>query len=37
MAEAMADRDRAERLGRQGHADIAHLTWANVVRTLVIV
>ena len=37
MAEAMADRDRAGRLGRQGQADIAHLTWANVVRKLVIV
>jgi glycosyltransferase involved in cell wall biosynthesis len=37
MAEAMADRGRAEKLGRQGHDDIAHLTWANVVRKLVIV
>jgi glycosyltransferase involved in cell wall biosynthesis len=37
MAEAMVDRDRAERLGRQGRDDIAHLTWANVVRKLVIV
>jgi len=37
MAEAMDDPRLAERLGQQGVRDIAHLTWANVVRRLVIV
>jgi glycosyltransferase involved in cell wall biosynthesis len=37
MAEAIADPALAERLGTRGHADIRDLTWANVVRNLVIV
>jgi glycosyltransferase involved in cell wall biosynthesis len=37
FAELMGSADLAERLGRQGRADVAVLTWANVVKQLVIV
>ena len=36
-AEAAADRSAAERFGRQGLADISHLTWENTIRQLLIV
>jgi glycosyltransferase involved in cell wall biosynthesis len=37
MAEATEDAAKAERLGARGQADVRDLSWANVVRKLVIV
>jgi len=37
MAEATEDAAKAERLGARGQADVGELSWANVVRKLVIV